>query len=438
MDINRALSEARVSTTPAMIEPENQRAIAEVQAAIFLAKKFPRDVQQAVDRIMIACQRPALAEAAVYTYAKGGTDITGPSIRLAEAIAQSWGNLQFGIKELDQRNGESTIEAYAWDTETNVRQNKVFQVRHLRFTRKGSYALEDPREIYELTANQGARRLRACILGIIPGDIVESAVEECERTMKAKADTSPEGINKLLDAFDGIGVKKIQIEGRIQRRIDSITPGQMASMRKIFNSLRDNMSTISDWFLPILEEEAARDTAGEKGKETPKKGNKAALDALKPKVQPEPKKPQEFAQQESGPSDGEAQKIREREEIEAAKKRAEGERANPVEATKKAIEERKIRESREKDKAKAPGSAPTNGPPEMDEVPFPDYPHESVNQNTGEVFQTAPPTPSGRHNGEFVVCAKNKGDEMTRGYCRTVCVHYKNPMDCPDYMSDSI
>ena len=73
-----ALNNAPVSTTPAMIEPESQRAIAEVQAAIMLAKRFPRNIQEAVDRIMIACQRPGLAEAAIYTYAKGGTDITGP------------------------------------------------------------------------------------------------------------------------------------------------------------------------------------------------------------------------------------------------------------------------------------------------------------------------------------------------------------------------
>lgn len=272
-----ALENAPVATkpTPVMIEPESQRAIAEVQASIMLAKKFPRDITAAIDRIINACQRPALAEAAVYSYSKGGQDITGPSIRLAEAMAQNWGNIQFGLRELDQRNGESTVEAYAWDMETNVRQVKVFQVRHVRHTKKGNYNLEDPREIYELTANMGARRMRSCILGILPGDIVEEAVNECEKTMKAKADTGPEGIKKLVSAFEVMGVTREQIEKRIQRRLDSITAAQMVSLRKVYNSLKDGMSTAQDWFEVDGKPEEEKKTGNEAAKQAMKQATKA-------------------------------------------------------------------------------------------------------------------------------------------------------------------
>lgn len=269
---NQALNNAPVATTPqALIETTRQREIAEVQASVLLAKRFPRDVKAAIDNIMVACQRPALAEAAIYSYARGGTEITGPSIRLAEAMAQNWGNLTFGIRELEQRNGESTVEAFAWDMEKNTRQVKMFQVKHQRYTRKGTYALEDPRDIYEMTANQGARRLRACILGIIPRDIVESAVDECETTMKAKADTGPEGIKKLLAAFVALGVTKEQIEKRIQRRIDTITAAQMVGLRKIYNSLKDAMSSIPDWFEVEAPAEGAKKTGIEAAKESLKK-----------------------------------------------------------------------------------------------------------------------------------------------------------------------
>lgn len=228
---------------------ESQRAIAEVKAAVAMAKMYPRDQIRALDRIIAACSRPTLAEAALYQYSRGGTDITGPSIRLAEAMAQCWGNIQFGIRELEQRYGESTMEAYAWDLETNARQVKQFQVAHKRVTKaKGTVNLEDPRDIYELTANQGARRMRACILGIIPGDITEEAVTQCEHTMKAKADTSPEGIKRMLEAFAGYGVTKEQLEKRIQRRLDAITPALMINLKKIINSLRDGMSSVADWF----------------------------------------------------------------------------------------------------------------------------------------------------------------------------------------------
>lgn len=256
-----------VATRPqqnqAMVAVEQERAMAEVQGAIVLAKRFPRNQIEALDRIQVACQRPGLAEQALYSYSRGGTEITGPSIRLAEAIAQNWQNLQFGIRELEQRNGESTVEAFCWDVETNTRHVKTFQVKHERHTKKGSYRLEDPRDIYELTANQGARRLRAAILAIIPGDVVEAAVSQCEQTLKAKADTSPEAMKKLVEAFAPYGITKEQIEKRIQRRLDTITPAQLIQLRKIYNSLKDGMSAPSDWFEIVQPEETQKGDGAE-------------------------------------------------------------------------------------------------------------------------------------------------------------------------------
>lgn len=230
------------------VQSDSQRAIAEVQAALVIAKQFPRNPIDAYDRVMNACQRPGLAQSAVYSYARGGSSISGPSIRLAEMLAQNWGNIQYGIRELSSENGESTVEAFAWDVETNTRQTKVFQVPHIRYTKNGSKKLTDPRDIYELVANNGARRLRACILGVIPGDVVDAAVDQCEKTIHASADTSPEGVQKLIAAFEQFGVTKDDIEGFIQRRVDAITPANVVSLRKIFTSLRDGMSSAKDWF----------------------------------------------------------------------------------------------------------------------------------------------------------------------------------------------
>ncbi len=79
------------------VQSDSQRAIAEVQAALVIAKQFPRNPIEAYDRVMNACQRPGLAQSAVYSYARGGTSVTGPSTRLAEMLAQNWGNIQYGI-----------------------------------------------------------------------------------------------------------------------------------------------------------------------------------------------------------------------------------------------------------------------------------------------------------------------------------------------------
>ena len=232
------------------ISIETNRAVAEVQTGIVLAKRFGRTPQLCVDRILKECRRLTLAEKALYSYSRGGTEITAPSIRLAEVIARNWGNIDYGIKEIaqNQSQGESEMMAYAWDLETNVRQTKMFIVKHVRYTKRGSYALKDGRDIYETTANQGSRRLRACILGIIPGDVVDVAVSQCEETLKASVDASPAAIEKMIDAFNSFGVNKEMIEKRIQRRIDTIIPAQIIGLRKIYTSLRDDMSVPSDWF----------------------------------------------------------------------------------------------------------------------------------------------------------------------------------------------
>ena len=250
----------------AMTDAAVAREVTEVQAGMVIAKRFPRDAHRAMEGILQACCRPALAEGAVYQYARGGTDITGPSIRLAEVLAQGWGNFDFGIRELEQRAGESTVEAFAWDLETNTRQRKVFQVPHTRHTKSGTYRLTDPRDIYEMVANQGARRLRACILGVIPGDVQEAALRQCELTMAAHASVDAESVGRMVAAFAELGVSREQIEARIQRKAEAMTSALMVNLRKIYASLRDGMSAPEEWFPPMAEAAVSDPAAGAEAK----------------------------------------------------------------------------------------------------------------------------------------------------------------------------
>jgi hypothetical protein len=174
--------------------------------------------------------------------------------------------MKSGIVELEQKNGESICEAYALDLESNYKESKIFSVPHVRSTKRGSYRLEDPRDIYELVANNGSRRERACILSVIPGDIVDEAVEQCTKTLMANADVSPENVKKMCDMFNAeFNVTREQIEKRIQRRIDSITPAQMVNLRSIYNSLKDGMSNPADWF--EMEEQKSETSAAKSGKD---------------------------------------------------------------------------------------------------------------------------------------------------------------------------
>jgi hypothetical protein len=140
------------------------------------------------------------------------------------------------------------VGAYATDLQGRVPSSITFIVRHWRDTKSGGYRLKDERDIYELTANMAQRRKRACILSVLPQDVIDVAMQQAELTLKTKADTSPEATAKIISAFAPFNVSKDQIEKLIQRRLDAITPAQVVRLKRIYQSLRDGMSEAGEWF----------------------------------------------------------------------------------------------------------------------------------------------------------------------------------------------
>lgn len=244
---NMQVQNKELSATKEMV---TTRQAQEVQAAMVMAKRFPRDEVEAFNRILKSCQRKTLAEQSMYEYPRGGQKVTGPSIRLAEALAQNWGNLDYGIVELEQNNGESQVMAYAWDLETNTRQSKIFSVPHIRSTKHGNKTLTDPRDIYEMVANQGARRLRACILGVIPGDVIDSAVDQCQLTLKgANPEPLIDRVRNMVKAFeDKFSVTKEMLEEYIGCNSTAFSENDFMRLRNIYGSLKDGMSKREDYF----------------------------------------------------------------------------------------------------------------------------------------------------------------------------------------------
>lgn len=243
-------------------EMVTSRQTQEVQGQIIMAKKFPRNYVESCNRIMQACQRKGLAEKAMYEYPRGGTKVIGPSIRLAEALAQNWGNMSFGIVELEQKAGESQVMAYAWDLETNTRQEKIFSVPHIRSTKKGNVPLTDPRDIYEMVANQGARRLRSCILGIIPGDVVEDAIEQCNRTLIDGEKKPLSDVIKEVSLYfqRDFNVPLEALEKLIGCKAEAFSMNDCIRLRKVYNSIKDGMAKREEIFeLPGVEKEEPKD-----------------------------------------------------------------------------------------------------------------------------------------------------------------------------------
>lgn len=259
-------------------EVEKTRALQEVQAAIFMARQLPRDETRAYKKVIEASKRLSLAEKAIYCYPRGGQQIKGPSIRTAETIAKYWGNLSYGIKELSQNNNEHSSEmmAYCWDLESNVRVERVFKVPHIRDTKQGAKLLTDARDIYEKTANDGARRLRAVILEVLPSDVIEDFIKSCEKTIEGSSDKPiKDRVKEMLQKFEEIGVTQEMIEKRIGTKTDNFIAKNIVDLGAVYNSIKNNFAPVEQYFdVPTAAEKQKEQVETKLLKETGKDGKK--------------------------------------------------------------------------------------------------------------------------------------------------------------------
>lgn len=245
----------------------------EVQAMVIMAKRFPRDIVEVERKLIQSCKRPKLAEIAIYEYPRGGTKVTGPSIRLAEAAAQAMGNIDFGWTEIQRLEDESICTAYAWDIENNIRRTTTFSVPHYRDTKQGKKRLLDDRDIYEMCANQASRRMRGCILQVVPGDLVDLAISECEKTLRANLGTVQEQAGKWAKLFEKeYKVKPESIMKYLGSRPETWTQNDIFRLRKLYNALQDNMTTVEEAFpemaaKPLTKEQKAELMKLAKGKQ---------------------------------------------------------------------------------------------------------------------------------------------------------------------------
>lgn len=249
--------------------------LARVQGQVFMAKQFPRDMSNVMNRIYASCERPSLAQISEYEYPRGGQKIVGASIRLLEVVAQCYGNVSYSWKELtrDMTNHKSTVLAYAWDLETNLYSELEFDIYHYRSAKGKRVLLTDDRDIYELVSNQATRRVRRCLENIIPRDIVEDARDQCHKTLETKIDWQAkldQGIQLMKDQY-GVSLKQLEERFGMNRR--AFTANTCRELNRIYVSLRDGMATVEDYF-------------SKEEKKTDKIKNKLSDEDIKSKEQP--------------------------------------------------------------------------------------------------------------------------------------------------------
>jgi hypothetical protein len=297
---------------------EMSRAVAEVQAAIIVAQRVPRNVATAMGLMRESCTQPALADRAFFRYPRGRDAngqpviVTGPSVHLARELARCWGNIQYNVIELrrDVGKGESEMQAFAWDVQVNVRSALTFVVPHKRDTKRGAQDLVDMRDIYENNANMGARRLRETIFSVMPTWFVQQAQDLCSHTIAHPAGDKPLGeqIADAIQRFADMQVTRDQLEQKVGRVSGEWQPFDLAMLRVIFTSLRRGEISKDDEFPPpsVTAEEIAEQARrrSPRGRATPRARASAPADATSDApadVQPSVQAPaQEAVQQPLG------------------------------------------------------------------------------------------------------------------------------------------
>lgn len=234
-----------------MGEYQESKTLSEIKGKMYLARQFPRDPDWSMQAVLRECERPELAASAQYEFPKGDGVVKGPSIRLVEVLARHWGNIDSGVNEIEANDGSTMIKAYAWDLETNVSDEKTFSVKHERTTKRGSYKLTDERDIYEMVANKGARRKRACLLAVMPGWYVEAAVAACEETLKRSltdGKTMEEVIAGIVAAFSEYGISPAQIEAKLEKEIGKLSKNDVVKLRHLYSAIKDGFVKPGDAF----------------------------------------------------------------------------------------------------------------------------------------------------------------------------------------------
>lgn len=336
------LPSANLNTGAVAIEQE--RAIAEVQGQLILAKRFPRDLNAAYAELMESCSLMAMAEQAFWKRPQGGKEISGPSIRLAEEIARVFGNYEYGHRELSRGDGKSEVEVFGWDKQTNNRSIRQITVMHTMDTRDGPRKLRDQSEIDNRIANIASKQARGRILAMMPKWLVQSAIDKCKETL---AGTSAEPISvrvrKMTQAFSKYGVTTKMLEDYMEHKLDDTNIDELVDLTGIFNALKDG-GRVSDYFTNKEAETASSASTASKLADTAKAGNTKAnsrpksdptpaAEERKPVEQSQEKPEQEIKNEERKPAEKERKPVKEAEPSDApSEAKPDFEQAPPVTA----------------------------------------------------------------------------------------------------------
>lgn len=254
-EYNGSMVQSGMETATAALAAKAQ---AQVQARYIMALQSPRNPDRARDRLLAEASRPAFAERAVYRVPRGGKTISGPSIRMAEAILQAWGNVHTQSAIIYEDSEKMIVAVTATDLETNITHEdevvvrKVVERKHVKDgqtvlgERENSYgdrvflvaATDD--ELFMKSNAAKSKSIRTAGLRLVPRYFIDELIARCEETMQAEtAKSLPSVRAKMVGWFGELGVSKTELGKFLGYSPDQATVEDMARLRGLGTAIKD-------------------------------------------------------------------------------------------------------------------------------------------------------------------------------------------------------
>lgn len=219
---------------------------AEVDVQIATAKKYPRSVARfARDVVDLACLDEEIAGDCIYALPRGGKHIEGPSARLAEIVAHSWGNCKAGARVISEDDKFVVAQGVFHDLEKNVA--ITYEVKR-RITDK--YDKRFNADMIAVTANAACSiALRNAVFKGVPKSFWKKAYDEARRTAVGTAETLVNKRSKMVSAFGLMGVTEAMICSKMEvGGIEDIGLEKLGTLRGMYTALKEGDSTIEQMF----------------------------------------------------------------------------------------------------------------------------------------------------------------------------------------------
>lgn len=219
---------------------------AEVDVQVTTAKKFPRSIQKSLERCeKMALSTPETAEMCFYSLRRGGKVIEGPSVRFAEILANTWGNLRIAARVMDVGEKQVVCCACCHDLETNT---AISQEETRRITGKDGGRFSD--DMVAVTCNAScAIAMRNSVIHCIPRPLWEPIYERCREEAGGTKRPLEDRRQKALAWFKAQGIAEETVLRRCNRgKAGELTREDLLTLAGIRNAIREGSTTAEEAF----------------------------------------------------------------------------------------------------------------------------------------------------------------------------------------------